>query len=124
VFAYGVANFNPVKMVVNQPQVVTFAAADYLDFSVSIANKSSQAQVFELSLDGLPDALVSIAQRQVAVAVGEAVEIALRVQHGDLDFNRSYPFRVLAKGTGEGSRFVAEGIYFHPDLSANLDNSE
>jgi len=124
VFAYGVASFNPVKIVVNQPQVAAYEASDYLDFSISIMNKSRVPQVFNLSLDGLPDSLVTLSQRQVAVAVGEAVEVAVRVQHGELAYNRSYPFRVLAKGVEKGDRFVAEGVYFLPDLSENQDDDE
>jgi polyferredoxin len=120
-FAYGVSTFNPIKMVVHQPQTAAYETTDHRDYRLSIVNKGSQPQAFELSLEGLPESLVTMEMKRVSVAVGEAVEIALSIHHGNLSYNQSYPFRVLAKGDGEDSRFVADGVYFQPDMSVNDD---
>ncbi|MBI5136324.1 MAG: 4Fe-4S binding protein [Nitrospirae bacterium] len=116
--AYGVATFDPLKMVVHPERAVSMrATADHAAYSVHLVNKGSGPQVFRLSVDGLPAALVDMERGEVRLPVAEKAEVPLIVRHGGLAYDRPYPFRVLAVAA-DGGRFVADAVYYQPDLSA------
>ncbi len=119
-FAYGVATFNPVKMVVHQqPAEKVFQTADATHFSIHILNKASFPQRFKLVLDGLPASQFELDRSEISLASGEAAEVPFTIHQQGLQYDKPYPFRAVATAAERGDRFVAEGVYYQPNLSVN-----
>ncbi len=119
-FAYGVVNFNPVKMVVHQqPSKAVFETADATDFSIHILNKASFPQGFRLAVDGLPATRFDLADTELRLAPGEGAEVPLTIHQQGLQYDKPYPFRVVATALESGDRFVADGVYYQPNLAVD-----
>lgn len=121
-FFYGVSTFEPTRLVIHQETVYGKEAVDGLAYRVVIVNKDDRARTFSLQATGPARRPVALDTRQVEIGAGKEAAVAFFVPHAGLSHDQPYPVTFTATRLDTGRKFLAEAVYYLPDLADEVDN--
>lgn len=121
-FGYGLATFEPVKLVVHQEAGYAPAPGrPGLAYRAVILNKDAHPHTFVIKVAGPSGGVLDLPVHTVSLEAGERADLRFAILNQGLETDRPYPFTVTAVRDGSGRSTQTEAVYYLPAVFGGPD---